>query len=101
MARDETMAAVLVSFLQSKAGRGRTAVVLCGAGHVAYGLGTAQRVRRRMPGLTDRIVMLSESGDVELSPEEKAMARPISITHAQLQELDRPLGDYLYATERK
>ncbi len=101
MARDETMAAVLASFLQSKAGRGRTAVVLCGAGHVAYGLGTAQRVRRRMPGVTDRILMLSESGDVELSREEKAIARPISITHAQLQELGRPLGDYLYATEQK
>jgi hypothetical protein len=54
-----------------------------------------------MPGLTDRILMLSESGDVELSPAEKAMARPISITHAQLQELGRPLGDYLYATEQK
>ena len=44
MARDEAMAAVLASFLQSKAGQGRTAVVLCGSGHVAYGLGTAERV---------------------------------------------------------
>ena len=39
--------------------------------------------------------------DVELSPEEEAVARPISITHAQLQELGRPLGDYLYAAEQK
>ncbi len=99
--RDETMASALASFLQSPAGQGRTAVVVCGAGHVGYGLGTAARVRRRVPGVKDRIVLFSESGDVELSPQEQAMARPIAMTHEQLRELARPIADYLHATSMK
>lgn len=99
IARDETMAEVLAVYLRSDKGRGRTAVVICGAGHVIYGLATAARVRRRLPDVRDRIVLLSESGDVELSPEEKAASRPVLITHQDLRELNRPAGDYLYATE--
>jgi len=101
IARDEAMAFVLASLLESPAGQGRTAVVVCGSGHIDYGLGTPARVRRRMPGVKDRIVLLSESGDVELTPEERAMARPITISHDQLRELDRPIGDYLHATSPK
>ncbi len=99
IARDEQMADRLVAFLQSERGRGRTAVVVCGSGHVAYGLATVARVRRRMPGVQDRIVLFSESGDVQLSAEERAVSRPIEITHQQLRELRRPVGDYLLATE--
>ena len=98
IARDEAMAAALCSFLKSKAGRGRTAIVVCGAGHVVYGLGTAGRVRRRLPGLKQRVILLSESGDVELTPAERAMSRDINITHGQLRTIGRPVGDYLHAT---
>jgi len=101
IARDEAMAATLVAYLKSDAGRDRSAIVICGAGHVAYGLGTPDRVRRGLPGVRDRILLFSESGDVELSPEERKMARPIEITHEQLRELGRPVGDYLYVTSRK
>jgi uncharacterized iron-regulated protein len=97
IARDETMAAAIARFLQSAPGRGRTMIVLCGAGHVAYGLGTPERVRRRMPGVVDRIVLLSESGDLELSAQEKAVSRVISITHEQLRTNQRPIADYLHA----
>ena len=86
---------MLARYLNSPEGRGRTAVVLCGEGHVSYGLGTAARVRRRMPGVVDRIVLLSESGDVELSPEERAAVRDVEITHQQLRAIGRPIGDYL------
>ncbi len=99
IARDEAMAAALADYLQSPAGEGRTALVICGAGHVAYGLGTPARVKRRLPEATQRIVLLSESGDVELSPEERAMAREIEITHEQLRQIDRPIADYLHAKE--
>ncbi len=101
IARDETMANTLCTFLKSEAGRGRAAVVVCGAGHVAYGLGTPARVRRRLPEIKDRIVLLSESGDVVLSPQEQAAARPINITHEQLRQIDRPIADYLHETSRK
>jgi uncharacterized iron-regulated protein len=99
IARDETMAEVLAGYLRSEQGRGRTAVVICGAGHAIYGLAMVARVRSRVAGMRDRIVLLSESGDVELSPEEKAATRPVEITHQQLRELNQPAGDYLHATE--
>ncbi|NLY02225.1 MAG: ChaN family lipoprotein [Rhodopirellula sp.] len=99
IARDEAMAAILADYLKSPAGQGRTALVICGAGHVAYGLGTAARVERRLPEIRQRIVLLSESGDVELSPEETAMAREIVITHEQLRQIARPIADYLHAKE--
>jgi uncharacterized iron-regulated protein len=95
--RDETMADRLCAFLESEQGRERTAVVLCGAGHVSHRLGIPERVRRRMPGIRDRIVVLSESGDVELTERQQAMSRDITITHEQLRELDRPIADYLHA----
>ncbi len=101
IARDEAMAETLCSFLKSDAGRGRSAVVVCGAGHVAYGLGTAARVRRRLPEVKDRIVLLSASGDVVLSPQEKAAARPVVVNHEQLREIDRPIADYLHQTSPK
>ena len=94
--RDEMMASVLCSFLKSERGKNRTAIVLCGAGHVSYGLGTVARVRRRLPDLKDRIILPSESGDLELSPEEKAVSRAIEITHDQLREINQPIADYLH-----
>ena len=83
IARDEAMAEALAVFLKSEQGRGRKMLVLCGAGHVAYGLGLPTRLRRRLPDIQDRIVLFSESGEVRLSPEEKAQARAIEITHEQ------------------
>jgi uncharacterized iron-regulated protein len=98
IARDEAMASTLCSSLNSDAGRGRLAVVLCGSGHIAYGLGTPDRVRRRLPQLKDRVILLSESGDVVLSPQELKAARPITITHQQLRQINRPIADYLHET---
>jgi uncharacterized iron-regulated protein len=95
IARDEAMSAALVDFLRSEQGRLRKAVVICGAGHVAYGLGTPQRVRRRLRDDNDRIVILAECGDLRLSPEERAAARPIEIPHELLRAIGRPLGDYV------
>ncbi len=95
MARDEAMSAALADYLRSQAGRGRKAVVVCGSGHVAYGLGTPERVRRRLGDTNDRVVVLAECGDLRLTPEEKAAARPVEITHEQLREIGRPLADYL------
>jgi uncharacterized iron-regulated protein len=101
IARDEAMAAALASFLKSDAGRGRSAVVLCGSGHVAYGLGTPERVRRRLPNIKDRIILFSESGDTVLSPQELKAARPVAISHEQLRQINRPIADYLHETSLK
>ena len=101
VSRDETMAHRLAEFLNSKRGEGLTAVVILGSGHASHGLGTPVRVRRRMPGVKDRILILTESGDLELSPKMRAMMRDITITHEQLRHLDKPYADYLHATSAK
>jgi len=98
MCRDEAMADALCAYLQTDAGKGRMAVVLCGTGHIAYGHGTPSRVRRRLPNITDRVVVLSQSGDVEFSAAMKKASRDIEITHEQLRETGRPIGDYLHVT---
>jgi uncharacterized iron-regulated protein len=101
IARDEAMAAAVARFARSPEGRGRTVLVICGSGHVAFGLGTAARVRRRLPDVEQRIVIFSESGDVELTERERAVSREISISHQQLRDLGRPLADYLHVTAAK
>ncbi len=100
IARDEHMADVLARFLRSPAGKDRIAVVICGVGHVSYGLGMPARLRRRLDDASDRIVVFSESGDVELTPGERAVSRPVTITHEQLRAMGRPIGDYLQITTR-
>ena len=101
IARDEKMADVLAKYLQSETGKGRTAVVLCGSMHCNYGLGTVARVRRRMPEIKDRIILMSESGDAKVSPTMKKMTRPVTVTHEQLRQVNRPIADYLHVISRK
>ena len=93
--RDEAMSAVLADYLRSATGHGRKAVVICGSGHVAYGLGTPQRLRRRLGDSNDRIIVLAECGDLRLSDADKAAARPVEISHQQWREAARPVADYL------
>jgi len=100
-ARDAVMAQRLVDFLKSPAHAERKAVVLCGSGHVNYGFGMVSRVRRGLPEVTDRIVVMAACGEVDLAPEMKAMMREIEIPHAELRKLGRPLADYLNVVEPK
>jgi uncharacterized iron-regulated protein len=101
VARDEHMADVLSKYLESDEGKGRTAVVLCGSVHCQYGLGTVSRVRRRMPGIKDRIVLMSASGDAKMTAGMKKVSRPITVTHEQLRKVGRPIADYLHVISRK
>jgi hypothetical protein len=39
---------------------------------------------------------MSESGDVELTSQEQAMAREITITHEDIRFLNQPIADYLH-----
>jgi uncharacterized iron-regulated protein len=97
IARDEMMAAQIAAAraLIGPNGQPRTAVVIAGTGHLRYGLGTPDRVRRRLPGVVDRIVLSTESGQLKLSDSDRAAMREITITHADLRALGRPPGDYL------
>lgn len=96
VARDETMAENIVAGRRDGAAeKPRTAFVIIGGGHVRYGQGTAARVRRRDPGIVERIVLMTESGQLELTAADKAASREVSITHADLREIGRAPGDYL------
>ncbi|MBM3855984.1 MAG: ChaN family lipoprotein, partial [Verrucomicrobia bacterium] len=99
-ARDETMAAHIVAARTSGGEKPRTAFVVLGAGHVRYGLGTAARVRRRAPGIAERIVLMTSSGHLQETAAEQAATRPIDITHADLRSFERPPGDYLRVLPR-
>jgi uncharacterized iron-regulated protein len=101
MCRDAAMADTLCRVLGTKGKRDHKAIVLCGAGHVSYGFGTPERVRRRLPEIKDRIVLLSNSEDVVLTKHQKAMSRPVRITHEQLRQIRRPVADYLHVTSLK
>lgn len=96
-ARDETMAVniVIARRVQAPPDEPRTAVVILGAGHMRYGLGTAERVRRRDPGIVERLILISESGQGQLTPEQKAQSRDITIAHGDLRPVGRPPADYV------
>jgi len=102
--RDEHMADTLVSAftaLRTASPEKRpVAMAVTGSGHIQFGLGTPDRVSRRVPDLEPRIVLLSESGDLVLTPMEEAMRRAIRIHHRDLRFLGRPAGDYLHVREQ-
>jgi uncharacterized iron-regulated protein len=100
VARDETMAARLAEYLMSPSGEGRIAVVICGRGHCEFGLGMPDRVARRVPNVTQCIVLFSESGDLHLTEAERKQAREIEVPHQFLRELARPPGDFFHIIER-
>jgi len=101
VSRDETMASRLFDFLSSPANSNRTVVVICGRGHCEFGFGVPDRVKRRQPGVTQRIVLFSESGDLELSPEERKQARQVEMSHQFLQDLGRPEADFLEVVKKR
>ncbi len=95
VARDEAMAAAIVAARRLPGGPPRTAFVVIGGGHVRFGLGTAARVRRRDPGIAERIVLMSESGQLQLSAADQAARRDVTISHAEVRAVERPAADYL------
>ncbi len=100
VARDETMAENIAKAMRNGDGTARAVVVICGRGHVSYGLGTPDRVRRRVPDAVQRILLVTESGELILNAREKAMARDVDIRHEDLRALGRPLADYLWIHPR-
>ena len=102
VARDETMAANIVAARRIDAApdRPRTAFVIVGAGHMRFGLGTADRVRRCAPDVVERLVIMTESGQLVLTDEQKAQSRDVTIAHADLRAIGRPPADYVRVLPR-
>jgi uncharacterized iron-regulated protein len=95
LARDETMATNILTARARHPGVMRVPFVVLGAGHMRYGLGTPAGVRRREPGIVERLVLVSESGQFTMSAEDKAASRETHISHADLRGFGRPPADYL------
>ncbi|MBI5770097.1 MAG: ChaN family lipoprotein [Verrucomicrobia bacterium] len=100
--RDETMAANIVAArrVDTAPGKTRTAFVVLGAGHMRFGLGTPDRVRRRDPGIVERLVLVTESGQLVMTEQQKAQTRDVDITHADLRTVGRPPADYVRVLPR-
>jgi uncharacterized iron-regulated protein len=98
--RDATMASAVAAYLDSPGGRDRAMVVIAGTGHLNYGFGIPERVRE-LTGLSCRIVLPSESGELVLSEEEKRQALPVHITHEDLKFIRVPIADYLHVIPLK
>ncbi len=99
MSRDEKMADIISQHLKNMTDEKYIFIALGGAMHFSYGLGVPKRVAREIPSVKDRIILFSDSGDLELSYHEKAMAREITITHEDLRFLKKPIADYINVIE--
>jgi len=93
--RDETMARGLSRYLESPYGKDTIMLVIAGTGHMNYGFGIPERAHRRN-GLQFRIILPTESGQLELSEEERRQAVPVTITHEDLRFIQVPIADYLH-----
>ncbi len=96
--RDGVMAFnVARAFSGRKDGKG-IVVVIGGAAHFSHGLGVPSMTARHVPEARSRIILLSESGDLELSFHEKSMSRRIPNAHEDLRFLSVPIADYIEIT---
>jgi len=100
MVRDAVMAQNIVDFLESSQGTDCIMAVIAGSGHLNYGFGIPDRVRKKM-NASDRIVLPTESGQLILSEEEKRQAVPLEITHQDLSFLRVPIANYLHVLPTK
>ena len=92
---DSTMAHGVVQYLNSKEGAGKTMVVLAGTGHLAYGFGIPERVARSC-NLPCRIIIPSDSGDLEYQKEWERYVEPADLTHEDFLFLGRPIANFLF-----
>jgi uncharacterized iron-regulated protein len=92
--RDTVMAENITRYLKGVNTKERLLVVIAGSGHLNYGFGVPERVNRRIDA-SSRIILPSESGELELSEAEKQQAVNIEISHEDLRFIDKPIADYL------
>jgi uncharacterized iron-regulated protein len=74
--KDETMAESIATVFEQQAGRPATIVHYTGAFHVDFGGGTAERVRRRLPGRRIALVAVLPVDDLDaITPDEDDLKR--------------------------
>lgn len=98
--RDATMARAVVEFLNSPKGKDAVMAVIAGSGHVNYGFGIPERIKRRLD-VPYRIILASESGELVLSEQEMRQMAPVHLTHKDLEFIQKPIADYLHVIPLK
>ena len=93
MTRDEMMASQIYKFLAQPAHKNYKAIIILGSGHINYGFGTPQRVRRRMPKVTESIIVMSSSGDIKMA---KMKMPHTKRTLKQNSKINKTIADYLH-----
>ena len=86
--RDDWMAGRIVRAQRASRGRKDRAIVICGAGHLRFGLGLPEHVASRLP-LPHRILLL-------VPPPERGETDGPPLPHSALAFVNRPLADYLW-----
>lgn len=86
--RDDWMAERILRALRRSRGRKKRALVICGAGHLRFGLGLPAHVAARIP-LPRRILLLAP-------PAGETRTTDVPLSHSALAFVNRPLADYLW-----
>ncbi|MGC8605412.1 MAG: ChaN family lipoprotein [Desulfomonilaceae bacterium] len=92
--RDSVMASRITKCLQGPKTNSSVVMVIAGNGHLNYGLGVPERVKRHID-VPSRIILSSESGELELSESERQQSVDIEISHRDLQFIHQRIADYL------
>lgn len=93
MTRDEMMASQIYKFLAQPAHKNYKAIIILGSGHINYGFGTPQRVRRRMPKVTESIIVMSSSGDIKMAKMKTPHGKRASKRNSKI---NKKIADYLH-----
>ncbi|MFH0957680.1 MAG: ChaN family lipoprotein [Pseudomonadota bacterium] len=92
--RDAVMASNIIQFLEKHPKANKPLMVIAGSGHINYGFGIPERVEKYVDA-SYRIILPSESGELQLSEAEKKQAVEIDISHEDVKFIGRPIADYL------
>jgi uncharacterized iron-regulated protein len=91
---DEAMAESIADFLQSSEGRGKTVLVLCGSGHIAFDFGIPGRLHRRTPVSYKTIVLKQWAKEIDEDMAFKEASVPLAgflwVTRPNPPERKRP-----------
>ncbi|CAB4244632.1 protein of unknown function [Methylacidimicrobium sp. AP8] len=96
--RDDWMAEHIVRSLRKTGVNQARALVICGAGHLRFGLGLPEHVASRLP-LPRRILLLAAPAERRTASGADSAGKTTgapSIPHASFEFVARPLADYLW-----
>ncbi|WP_020494103.1 ChaN family lipoprotein [Verrucomicrobium sp. 3C] len=96
--RDDWMAQRIARAMSESRQKEGRALVVCGAGHLRFGLGLPEHVNWRLP-IPRRILLLAPPPETRRKSDLFVAGSPghsLSLPHSALEFVDRPLADYVW-----